>query len=170
MPPLSLNHGVLAEAIHRMHMHTCRGEGHTHLDLTRILTCVWLWDVPLVCTFLTFSPLTVPLLKGLFWSLNSLAEQWTPLCPFSNCMKGRWLAACSLLLLQDRNSRGASTYPACQFPMAPHLKGTLKGQQHIFYLGTHLYWHSPTLTPSGQELLCGALCSSLSRQVPCKIA
>lgn len=72
---------------------------HTHLDITRILTCVWLWNVPPVCTFSTFSPVTVALLKDFIWSLNSLAEQWAPLCTFSDCMKGRWLAACPLHLL-----------------------------------------------------------------------
>lgn len=59
-----------------------------------LLVSLQLWNVPLVYTFATFSPVTVPLLKSLISSLNSLAERKDHSLPLFSLCEGR--AACSV--------------------------------------------------------------------------
>lgn len=90
MAPPSCSHGVLAGTVHRMAVLTGVQRRRAGCSLVSLL----LWNVPLVYTFATFSPVTVPLLKSLISSLNSLAERKDHSLPLFSLCEGR--AACSV--------------------------------------------------------------------------
>lgn len=152
-----------------LHIHTSRGAGHTQLDITRILTCVQLWNVPLLCTFATFSPVTVSLLKGLISSLNFLAEKKDLSLPLFWLHEGKMAGSVPSAFTARIET---PVVPAHTRPVSSIWHQSQRNSERsadVFCLGTYLSWYSPVLTPSGQEPLWGYELSSLSCQFLCNI-